>query len=58
MNTFRNWYINNDTPITWFIIGMLFNNMLSHIALDRYGMAFFDLVLAGINFWFWRNNRV
>jgi hypothetical protein len=58
MDKFSTWYKANDTAITWFIIGMLFNNTLFHLAHDQPVLAFTDVVLAGINFYFWRNNRV
>lgn len=46
------------TELTWFIVGMLFNNMMTHIALGQSGMAVLDIAIAGLNIYFWKTRNV
>ena len=45
------------TELTWFIVGMLFNNMLTHLAFGQDGMALLDIVIAGLNIYFWKSRQ-
>ena len=42
------------TELTWFIVGMLFNSMLTHLALGQSEMAMLDVAIAGLNIYFWK----
>lgn len=52
------WHKDYYTELTWFIVGMLFNNMLTHLALGMFGMAMLDIAIAAVNFHFWRIRNV
>ena len=43
MNRFRQWYLKNQTEITWFIIGIL-----TATGIERFGQGDFD---AAVVFW-------
>ena len=58
MDKFHAWFTENNTAITWFIIGVLTNNALYHLASNHLGSAALDLVLAGINYYFWKTRNV
>ena len=58
MDKFRTWYLEYQNEITWFVIGLLFTNILTHLASGQYFWVLFDLVIGGINIYFWRENRV
>lgn len=45
------------TELTWFIVGMLINNMMVHLSLGQPGMALLDIAIAGANFYFWKTRR-
>lgn len=45
------------TELTWFIVGMLFNNMLTHLAMGQLGMALLDIAIAGANLYFWKTRK-
>ena len=54
MNKFFNWMKDYNTEITWFIIGMLFNSAVNHLARGLYDMAALDVIIAGVNYYFWK----
>lgn len=45
------------TELTWFIVGMLINNMFTHLALGQEGGAVLDIVIAGANFYLWKTRQ-
>lgn len=51
MNKFRQWYTDNYTEITWFIIGFLIAAALESFSKGNYSDALFSLVLAGANYY-------
>jgi len=53
-NKLFTWMRDYNTEVTWFIIGMLFNSMVNHLARGLYEMAILDLVIAWINYYFWK----
>lgn len=55
---FRMWYLTYQNEISWFVIGVLFNNLMIHLSTGQIGLAAVDLILMGINYAFWRNSRV
>jgi hypothetical protein len=57
MNKLMKWFRENNTEITWFIIGMMLTNAIVHLSQGQFGLAVVDLVLAGINFQFWRTSK-
>lgn len=58
MDKFRTWYLEYRNEITWFVIGLLFTNILTHAASGQWMWVLFDLIIGGINIHFWRLNRV
>jgi hypothetical protein len=52
MNKFREWYLNNATEITWFLIGWLVLAGFEAISRDQYGRALVDFGLAYVNYYF------
>ena len=46
------------TELTWFIVGMLFNSMITHLALCQSGMSVLDIAIAGLNIYFWKTRNV
>jgi hypothetical protein len=56
MDKFINWYRNYYAEITWFIIGVLFVNLLQALASGAYAGACLDAVLMYINYYFWKHN--
>jgi hypothetical protein len=52
MNSFRSWYLNNQTEITWFLIGWLTLCGLEDLGKGDYTGAAISFVLAGINYKF------
>ena len=52
------WWNDYYDELTWFIVGMLFNNMLTHLALGQFGMAVLDIAIAGTNIYFWKTRDV
>lgn len=58
MDKFRTWYLEYQSEITWFVIGLLFTNVLQHAAEGKWTWVLVDLILAGININFWRHGRV
>jgi len=58
MNKFRQWYTTYNGEITWFIVGLLFQNTLNHLATGNLTMALVDVALAGVNIYFWKTNNV
>jgi hypothetical protein len=57
MDRFMAWFRTYNTEITWFIIGMMLTNAIVHLANGKLGLAVVDLVLAGINYHFWRTSK-
>jgi len=58
MNKFRKWYLEYQNEITWFIVGLMFANFVEHLAKGQYELALVDTLLAAINIYFWRRDRV
>lgn len=58
LEKFGNWFNEYYTEITWFIIGVLFNNATIHLSIGHYDTAAIDVILAGINYLFWKNRNV
>ncbi len=58
MDKFRTWYLEYQNEITWFVVGLLFANMLEHLAKGQLWWALWDVVLGAINVYLWKNNRV
>lgn len=50
MNKFREWYVNNQDAITWFIIGVLFINCIDAIDNKSYIWAAVDATLLYVNY--------
>jgi hypothetical protein len=50
MNKFRQWYVDNQDAITWFIIGWLTFAMLDNIVQQQYTWAVVQAVLIWINY--------
>jgi len=57
MDRFMKWFRTYNTEVTWFIIGMMLTNAIVHLANGQFGLAVVDLVLAGINYQFWRTSK-
>ena len=56
MNKFRQWYLENGTEITWFLIGWLVLASLEALGREQYGTAVIDLALAYFNYYM--NKRI
>ena len=56
MNKFREWYLENATEITWFLIGWLSLAGLEALSHGEYVNAVVDLSLAYVNYYM--NKRV
>lgn len=56
MSKLANWFNNNNTEITWFIIGWLVFAGLDQIAREHYIMALIDFVLVYFNYKMWKQN--
>jgi len=54
MDKFQNWFSDYNTEITWFLVGMLFENCINHLARGMFGMALLDVLIAGVNIYFWK----
>ena len=50
MNSFRQWYLNNQTEITWFLIGFLVLAGLQDLNVGNYFGAVVSFALAWINY--------
>lgn len=50
MNKFRQWYMNNDIQITWFIIGMLVTGGIDSLVRGNYGSAAISFAIAYLNY--------
>jgi len=50
MSKFREWYIKNQTEITWFVIGSLFFSTCDQLARGNYAWALFDAVMIYTNY--------
>jgi hypothetical protein len=50
MNGFRNWYLNNITEITWFLIGLLVSGGIDSLAREQYGNAALSFGIAYLNY--------
>jgi hypothetical protein len=58
MNKFRKWYLEYQNEITWFVVGLMVANFVEHLAKGQYELALVDTLLAAINIYFWRRDRV
>jgi len=56
MEKFRNWYLKYQSEITWFVIGLMFSNMLIHLSSGQYMWAVIDAAIAYVNYFFWKQN--
>lgn len=50
MNKFRQWYVSNNTEITWFIIGLCTFSGIDALARENYSNAAINFGLAYINY--------
>ena len=50
MNSIRNWYLNNQTQITWFLIGALLAQGSYEIAEGKFFDASISFFLAALNY--------
>ena len=50
MNKFRQWYLNNDIQITWFIIGICTLSGLDALARGNYSGAAINFGIAFVNY--------
>lgn len=50
MNKFRQWYLNNDIQITWFIIGVCVTGGLDSLSRGNYASAALSFALAYLNY--------
>lgn len=50
MSKFREWYLDNTTEITWFLIGLLTSTGLEALARQDYASSAFSFTLAFINY--------
>jgi hypothetical protein len=50
MNKVRQWYLNNQKEITWFLIGFLVMAGLQDLRVGNYVGAFVSFILAFINY--------
>ena len=50
MNKFRQWYLTNQTEITWFLIGFLTLGGLQDLSVGNYVGALINFALAYINY--------
>jgi len=48
--SFRDWYINNQDEITWFIIGWVSMSCLDNLVRGSYGWAAIDAAIAYLNY--------
>lgn len=49
-NNFRNWYIRNQDPISWFVIGWLVNSGLDSLVRGQYFWAVISFAIAYANY--------
>lgn len=49
LEKFKQWYNENDVPVTWFLIGVLVSAGLDSLSTQSYGQALLCFVLAFIN---------
>lgn len=52
LNSFRQWYLENSTEITWFIIGAMIMSGLIYLGQGMYLNALISFAIAGANYWF------
>ncbi len=52
LERFRNWYLDNATEITWFIIGAMIMSGLIYFGQGMYVNALISFAIAGANYWF------
>ena len=50
MNSFRQWYLNNQKEITWFLIGFLVMAGFQDLSIGNYVGASVSFILAFINY--------
>lgn len=50
MNKFREWYLNNSTEITWFIIGLCTFSGINSLAREDYTGAAINFGIAYLNY--------
>lgn len=55
-NKFRNWYLDNYTEITWFLIGFLSMDALVQFSHGNWGGALLSAGLAVVNYVFVKRN--
>lgn len=52
MNKFRNWYVDNQDAITWFLIGVLTISMIDYASKGNWLWAGISAVMIVANYWF------
>ena len=50
MSKFREWFVQHQDPITWFLIGLLTSGMLDQLSKSDYWMAALSAVLIWANY--------
>lgn len=56
LENFRNWYLNYQSEITWFVIGWLVFATVDSLSRGNYGFALFDAALAYFNYYMWKQH--
>ena len=52
LNSFRQWYLENSTQITWFIIGAMIMSGLIYFGQGMYVNALISFAIAAANWYF------
>ena len=52
LERFRQWYLDNATEITWFIIGAMIMSGMIYFSQGQYVNALISFAIAGANYWF------
>jgi phage tail protein X len=50
MSKFREWYVQHQDAITWFLVGLLTSGMIEQLAKANYGLAVLSAVLIWANY--------
>lgn len=50
MNAIYNWYVRNQDPISWFVIGLITYAFITRLGEGSYGWAALDAALIYINY--------
>lgn len=58
MTKLLDWFRNNQTEITWWIIGWMCFACVDSLVREHYVTALVDGLLAYFNYYMWKQNRV